>query len=108
MPRKSNKPEQPRVEPEIIPPDRSRQGMDWRQPTSQSTWRPYGPGDAGMGGAYQIHVGRIGPFGLAMLALATAILAAAIVFAVIGAVLFWIPIIALVIVAAAIFRFLRR
>jgi hypothetical protein len=104
MPRKSNKPEQPRVEPEIIPPDRSRQGMDWRQPT----WRPYGPGDTAGGGSYQIHVGRIGPFGIAMLALATAILAAAIVFAIIGAVLFWIPIVALVIVAAAIFRFLRR
>jgi hypothetical protein len=104
MPRKSNKPEQPRVEPEIIPPDRSRQGMDWRQPT----WRPYGPGDTAGNGSYQIHVGRIGPFGIAMLALATAILAAAIVFAIIGAVLFWIPIVALVIVAAAIFRFLRR
>jgi hypothetical protein len=104
MPRKSDKPEQPRVEPEIIPPDRSRQGMDWRQPT----WRPYGPGDVGGDGSYRIHVGRIGPFGLAMLALATAILAAAIVFAIIGAVLFWIPIVALVIVAAAIVRFLRR
>jgi hypothetical protein len=102
MPRKSNKPEQPRVEPEIIPPERTRQGMDWRQPA----WRPYGPGQAG--GSYRVYVGRVGPFGVAMLALAFAILAVVIVFAIIGAVLFWIPIVALAVVAAAIFRFLRR
>jgi hypothetical protein len=102
MPRKSNKPEQPRVEPEIIPPDRTRQGMDWRQPA----WRPYGPGEAG--GSYRVYVGRVGPFGVAMLALALAILAVVTVFAIIGAVLFWIPIVALVVVVAAIFRFLRR
>jgi hypothetical protein len=102
MPRKSNKPEQPRVEPEIIPPDRARQGMDWRQPA----WRPYGPGEAG--GSYRVYVGQVGPFGVAMLALALAILAVVTVFAVIGAVLFWIPIVALVVVVAAIFRFVRR
>jgi hypothetical protein len=102
MPRKSDKPEQPRLEPEIIPPDRARSGVDWRQPA----WRPYGPGEAG--GSYRVYVGRVGPFGVAMLALALAILAAVIVFAIIGAVLFWIPIVALVVVAAAIFRFLRR
>lgn len=107
MPRKSDKPEQPRVEPEIIPPDQTRQSMDWRQPTwGQSTWRPSSQGEAG--GSYRVDVGRIGPFGGVMLALAFAILAAAIVFAIIGAVLFWIPIVALMVVAAAIFRFLRR
>jgi hypothetical protein len=99
---KSDKLEQPRVEPEIIPPDRARSGADWRQPA----WRPYGPGEAG--GSYRVYVGRVGPFGVAMLALAFAILAAVIVFTIIGAVLFWIPIVALVVVAAAIFRFLRR
>ncbi len=102
MPRKSDKPEQPRVEPEIIPPDRVRQSMDWRQPA----WRPYSPGEAG--GSYRGYVGRVGPFGGVMLALAIAILGVAIVFAIIGAVLFWIPIVALVVIAAAIFRFLRR
>jgi hypothetical protein len=102
MPRKSNKPEQPRVEPEIIPPDRTRQGVDWRQPA----WRPYGPDQAG--GTYHVHVGRVGPFGVAMLMLAFAILAAVIVFAVIGAVLVWIPVVVALIAVAAIFRFLRR
>jgi hypothetical protein len=101
MPRKSNKPEQPRVEPEIIPPDRTRQGMDWRRPA----WRPYGPGG---GGTYRVHVGQVGPFGIAMLTLALAILAAVIFFAVVGAILIWIPVVALVVIAAAIFRFLRR
>jgi hypothetical protein len=104
MPRKSDKPEQPRVEPEIIPPDRARQSTDWRQPA----WRPYGPGEAGATGSYRVYVGRVGPFGVAMLALAFTLLAAVIVFAIIGAVLFWIPILALAVVAAAIFRFLRR
>ena len=103
MARKSNKPEQPRVEPEIIPPDRTRQSMDWRQPA----WRPYGSGGSG-DGTYRVYAGRVGPFGIAMFALALAILAAAIVFVVIGAILFWIPIVALAIVAAGIFRFLRR
>jgi hypothetical protein len=102
MPRKSNKPEQPRVEPEIIPPDRTRQGVDWRQPA----WRPYGPGDGN--GTYRVYVGRVGPFGLAMFALALAILAAVILFAVVGAILVWIPVVALLVAAAAIFRFLRR
>jgi hypothetical protein len=102
MPRKSDKPEQPRVEPEIIPPDRARQSMDWRQPA----WRPHGAGEAS--GSYRVYVGRVGPFGVAMLALAFAILAVVIVFAIIGAVLLWIPVVALVVIVAAIFRFLRR
>ena len=102
MARRSNKPEQPRVEPEIIPPDRTRHSMDWRQPA----WRPYG--STGGDGAYRVYVGRVGPLGIAMFVLAFAILAAAIVVVVIGAILFWIPIVALAIVAAGIFRFLRR
>jgi hypothetical protein len=102
MPRKSNKPELPRVEPEIIPPDRARSGMDWGQPA----WRPYGSGNAGE--TYRVHVGRVGPFGIAMLTLAFALLAGVVLFAVVGAILFWIPIIALAVVAAGIFRFLRR
>src|SRR5262249_15494129 len=103
MPRKSDKPEQPRVEPEIIPPDRTRTGVDWGQPA----WRPAGYDQSG-GGTYRVYVGRVGPFGVAMFALALAILGIAVAFAVVGAILFWIPIVALVIVAAAIFRFLRR
>ncbi len=106
MPRKSDTPEQPRFEPEIIPPDRGRQRVDWRQPTWSQSWRPYGPDQAG--GTYRVYVGRVGPFGVAMLLLAFAILAAVIFFAVLGAMLIWIPVLAALIVVAAIFRFLRR
>jgi hypothetical protein len=105
MARKSDKPEQPRFEPEIIPPGSARgganRGLDW----GRSAW-PYGQGQAG--GTYRVYVGRVGPFGIAMLMLALAILAVAVVFAVVGAVLFWIPVVAVVIATAAIFRFLRR
>jgi hypothetical protein len=106
MPRKSDKPEQPSVEPEIIPPDRTRQGVDWRQPAWSQSWRPHGPNQAS--GTYRVYVGRVGPFGIAMLMLAFAILAFVIFFAVLGAVLIWIPVIAALVVVAAIFRFLRR
>jgi hypothetical protein len=105
MPRKSNKsdqPEQPRFEPEIIPPDRARQGADWRQPV----WRPYGAEQAS--GTYRVYVGRVGPFGIAALMLAFAALVGITIFAVLGALLIWIPVIAAAIAVGAVFRFLRR
>jgi hypothetical protein len=97
-----NQPERPRTEPEIIPPDRSPQGSDWRQPA----WRT----DAASGarGTQRIYVTRIGPFGGAMLMLALAILVAAFFLIIAGAVLIWIPLVALLVVVAAVSRFLRR
>jgi hypothetical protein len=97
-----NQPERPRVEPEIIPPDRSRQGADWRQPA----WRPQASGDAR--GTQRIYVTRIGPFGGAMLMLALALLVAVFFLIIAGAVLIWIPLVALLVVVAAMSRFLRR
>jgi len=97
----SSEPERPRQEPEIIPPDRSRAGHDWRQPA----WRPGGWSESG---THRVYVARVGPFGIAMLMLAFAILGAVLFLAVIGAVLIWIPVVALLVVVAAIFRALRR
>jgi hypothetical protein len=97
-----NQPERPRAEPEIIPPDRSPQGSDWRQPA----WRTYAPSDAR--DTQRIFVTRIGPFGGAMLMLALAILVAAFFLIIAGAVLIWIPLVALLVVVAAVSRFLRR
>jgi hypothetical protein len=97
-----NQPERPRVEPEIIPPDRRPQGADWRQPA----WRPQAPGDAR--GTQRIFVTRIGPFGGAMLMLALALLVAVFFLIIAGAVLIWIPLVALLVVVAAVSRFLRR
>ena len=100
-----DKPELPRVEPEIIPPDRPGsgpgRGPDWRRPA----WRPYGQNEAP--GMHRVYVTRIGPFGFAMLTLAFAILAAAFLLIFAGAILLWLPVVALLIVVGAIFRFLR-
>ena len=100
-----DQPELPRVEPEIIPPDRSAsgpgRGADWRRPA----WRPYGPNQTA--GMHRVYVGRIGPFGFAVLVLALAILAAVFLLIFAGVILLWLPVVALLIVAGAIFRFLR-
>jgi len=100
-----DQPELPRVEPEIIPPDRQERGpgrgADWRR----AAWRPYGPNETA--GMHRVYVGRIGPFGFAMLTLAFAILAAAILLVFAGAILLWLPVVALLIVVGAIVRFLR-
>ena len=105
----SSEPERPRQEPEIIPPDRSPTGHDWRQPA----WRSHGWSHGwsrgwSETGTHRVYVARVGPFGVAMLMLAFAILAAVIFLAVIGAVLIWIPVVALLVIVAAIFRALRR
>jgi hypothetical protein len=103
-----DQPELPRVEPEIIPPDRQERepargpgrGSDWR-----AAWRPDGPSQTG--GMHRVYVTRIGPFGFAMLMLGFAILAAAILLIFAGAILLWLPVVALLIVVGAIVRFLR-
>ena len=92
-----NQPEQPRVEPEISPPGRSGRN---------SPWSPYGFTEAR--GTQRIYVSRIGPFGIALLLLAFAAVATIVLIAVLGAVLIWIPIVALVVIAGALLRLLRR
>jgi hypothetical protein len=96
-----DQPELPRVEPEIIPPDRAGRGSGWRR----AAWPPYGQGETA--GVHRVYVTRIGPFGFAMMTLAFAILAAAILLVFAGAILLWLPVVALLIVVGAIVRFLR-
>jgi hypothetical protein len=101
-----DQPELPRVEPEIIPPDR----QEHRQERGQERGfdrrrRPSGPNEAA--GMHRVYVTRIGPFGFVMLTLAFAIIAAAILLVFAGAILLWLPVVALLIVVGAIFRFLR-
>jgi hypothetical protein len=100
-----DQPELPRVEPEIIPPDRQERGpgrgADWRRPA----WRPFGQNETT--GMHRVYVTRIGPFGFVLLTLALAILAAAILLVFAGAILLWLPVVTLLIVVGAIFRFLR-
>jgi hypothetical protein len=99
---KSDIPERPRAEPEIIPPNRTNRAPDWRQ----RTWQP--DGSAWVGGTQRIYVGRIGPFGLALLILMIGVLAAVILLTVVGAVLLWIPVLVLLVAAGALYRLLRR
>ena len=88
----SDRPERPRLEPEIIPPAHSRREPGWQH----DVWEP------------GIYVARFGTFGLAMLMLIVGFLAAVILLAVVGAILVWIPILALLVGAGVIYRLLRR
>jgi hypothetical protein len=98
----SRQPERPRVEPEIIPPDRSGQRSDWDRPA----WRS--PGAAWTGTTQRIYVGRIGPLGFAVLMLALVSLVAILFLAIIGTALIWLPFLLLAAVAAALYRLWRR
>lgn len=100
-----NQPERPRSEPEIIPPDRDGGRADWcRAP--YPPWRRGGFDE--IHGTHRIYVGRVGPFGIALLLLALAAVIALVLIAVVGAVLIWIPVIAVAVVLAAFFRLFRR
>jgi hypothetical protein len=88
-----NRPERPRVEPEIIPPDR------WRQ----DGWHPYAYG----GGTQRVFVGRLGPLGIGLLILALGVIVAVVLLAVVGAILLWLPLVALILLVA-VFSGLRR
>jgi hypothetical protein len=94
-------PERPRTEPEIIPPDRNGRQSDWRN----SPW--HGNMFTGARGTQRIYITRVGPFGVALLILAIAAILAIIVIATLGLVLIWIPILAVIVVAAGLFRLLR-
>ena len=100
-----NRPERPRSEPEIIPPDRDGGSANWRR-TPSNPW--HGRGFDEIHGSHRVYVGRVGPFGIALLLLAIAAVIAIILIAVLGAVLIWIPVIAAAVVIAAFFRLFRR
>ena len=97
-------PEQPRAEPEIIPPDQT--GRRSGQPVWPPAWRPYDAGQAR--GTQRVYVMRPGPLGFAILTLALALIVALVFLIVIGAFLLWIPVVALLVVVGAVYRFLRR
>lgn len=98
----SDIPERPRAEPEIIPPDRTGREPDWRRYGWQANATPFA------GQTHRIYVSRIGPFGIALFMLIVGVVIAVILLAVLGAVLIWIPVLALLVAAGAIFRLLRR
>jgi len=102
-----NQPERPRIEPEIIPPDRTLNRSDRRQQTwRQQTWQPFFSTAADE--THRIYVAKLGPFGIALLMLILGVVAAVILLAVIGAVLIWIPAVVLLVAVGALFRLFRR
>lgn len=92
-----DQPERPRVEPEILPPDRH-QGRDWPPPYGAS--RSYG--------THRLYVTQIGPFGFALLMLVVGLLMAVLLLALIGTALIWLPLIAGLLLIAFISRLFRR
>jgi len=98
MAQNRDEPERPRAEPEIIPPDR-RQGRGWPPP-------PYGFSETHS--THRFYVTKISPFGFAVLMLAVGLLAAVFLLVLIGTALIWIPVVAALVVVAAIFRFFSR
>src|SRR5579871_6506128 len=76
--------QRPRAEPEIFAPG---------EPMRPSRTDPYGESIF----VHRIHLTRLGPFGLAMLALAIGLVAVVLLLLVVGAVLFWLPIVALLV-----------
>ena len=84
-----NDDEKPRAEPEIIPPDRLH---DHEMRRAARLWSD--------GASYQrVYVGRIGPLGIFLIALAGSAIAILLLLLVVGAFLIWIPIVGLIVVA---------
>lgn len=101
MPSNPNEPERPRVEPEILPPDRSgRHGQSWPPP-------PYGY-SPGANGSQRIFITRIGPIGLGLGMLVVGLFVAVLVLLLIGTALLWLPFVAAIVIVSAVIGLLRR
>ena len=87
-------PERPRVEPEIIPPDRTR---------SARRGSPY----VEMDGTHRVYVTRIGPLGGVLLLLVIAVFVAVGGLLLLGALVIWLPLVALILIVGAIAALFR-
>jgi hypothetical protein len=92
--------ERPLAEPEIIPPGHPDGLRD----------RMGSPSDDFFGARYgqRVYVAKLGPWGLIMLAAFALLIAAAVVVFLIGAIVIWIPIVAVLVLAAFLYGRLRR
>jgi hypothetical protein len=97
----SNEPERPRVEPEIIPPDRTGRGGRGQG------WPPYGYKQNGAD-AQRIFVTRIGPLGFGLFMLVAGLFAAVLLLLLIGTALIWLPFVAAILIVGAVVGVLRR
>src|SRR3981081_1510338 len=88
--------EKPRAEPEIIPPG----DLDGRPMRDRYHFDVHG-------GSQRIYVTRLGPFGIVVLGLLIALIAAVIPIVLLGALLIWIPVAVLFVAAAVVSGLLR-
>lgn len=93
------RPEQPRSEPEILPPERPTAA--WAHRTSMRSDGPPGEGP-------RVYIARLGPFSMFLLLVVIGLLIAAGLVFVLGAVLVWIPVAILLAIAAVLSGFLHR
>lgn len=97
----SNEPERPRVEPEILPPDRTgRNGQNWPPP-------PYGY-TAGASGSQRIFITRIGPLGFGLASLVVGLFAVVLLLLLISTALIWLPFVAAIVILGAVVGAFRR
>jgi hypothetical protein len=89
--------EEPRSEPEIIPP----------QAGTRSQWRDAVWISVDKRGTRPIYVKRLGPFGVILLALAVGLVAAFLLVLLVGALLLWIPVVAVLVTVAIISTLMR-
>lgn len=90
----SRPPERPRYEPEIIPPGQTHDPMGTRVFIDQNTTE-------------HVFVGKVGPLGLFLMALAIGAVIAVVLVLLLGAFLLWIPVVGLLIAAGLVAGVLR-
>ncbi|UYO53819.1 hypothetical protein [Rhodopseudomonas palustris] len=90
----SRPPERPRYEPEIIPPGQTHDPMGTRIFIDQNTTE-------------HVFVGKVGPLGLLLMALAIGAVIAVVLVLLLGAFLLWIPVVGLLIAAGLVAGVLR-
>jgi hypothetical protein len=107
MPNYSEEPERPRAEPEIIPPGRGDgrgRGPAWRQPPFGFT-QNHGSQNYG---SQRVFVGRIGPLGFLLLLAMVGLFGVIMLLVLFATALFWIPVIAVFLIIAAVGGLIRR
>ena len=92
-----NRTDRPRLEPEIIPPRYRRRDGDWLE----GGFAPY---TSSAGGTQRIYFTKLGPFGLAIVMLVIGFVAAIVLLATVGALLIWLPILAILLGIGVVFR----
>ena len=96
---KRTKPQGEKLEPEIIPPEHTGRRTARGPPRMRIFVDTRGTG--------HVYFAKLGPLGIILMVLATAILSAVVLILLLGAFLIWIPVVALLVTGAIVARLLR-